>query len=144
MTDATEAAAFNPFRVLADAAIGDIAAQRALADEAIRIAREDDDSDPETALREGLIFARMAASHGNAADKGRVVAMLALAAELCEQDGDHDTAEILGAEAIARVAVMADEGVELAENTIGTMADNATPGTMAMALQYQGLMREVI
>lgn len=137
-------AIFNPFRTVADAAIGDIDAQRAMANEALRIANEDRDSDAGTALREGLIFARMAAAHGNAADKGRVVGMLALAAALAEQEGDQYTAETMGAEAIARVAVMADEGVELAENSIVTMADNASPSTMAMALEYQSQMRDVI
>ena len=137
-------ALFNPFRAAADAALGDIEAQRALADEAVRIVNEHPDEDPGTALREGLIFARLAASHGTEADQGRVLAMLALAAEIAVKDNDPDTAEILEAEAIARVALLADNGMEMAGNSIGKMADNATPATMAMALVMQRQLREVI
>lgn len=144
MGDGPVTVLFNPFRHLADAAIGDIKAQRALADESVRIVNEEPDEDPGTALREGLVFARMAAAHGTEADHGRVVAMLALAAQIAENENDPETAEILGAEAIARVAVLADAGMELAENTIGKMADNATPATMALALAMQSRMREVI
>lgn len=137
-------ASFNLFRAVADAALGDIEAQRALANEAVRITQEEHDLDPEPVLREGLVFARLAATHGHSGDKGRVVAMLALAAELAEQEGDSYTAHILGAEGIARVALMGEMGIELANDTVDRFAREVPAETMAMAQEFERLLRDVI
>ena len=137
-------ARFNAFRAVADAAVGDIEAQRALANEAIRITQEEPDIDPDTALREGLVFARLAATHGHNGDKGRVIAMLALAAELANDEGDFETANFFGAEAIARITLMGEIGVDLADETVDRFAREVSADTMAMAQQFERLMREVI
>ena len=137
-------ALFNPFRAVADAAIGDIEAQRALADESVRMAREDPDIDPILTLCEGLVVARMAAAHGNSGDRGRVVSMLAVAAELCERDGDNDSADIFIGEAIARMSLLADEGVDLAATGLNRAAEHASTDAMEMAKNFERLMREVI
>jgi hypothetical protein len=130
----------NPFRALADAAIGDIEAQRALADEAVRLAGEDD-GDPGTVLREGLIFARMAAVYGHSGDKGRVIAMLELARALAQQEGDHRCRDLFEGEAIARIALLAEEGVEVASNTLGRMVELSSPAAMSIAKDYDRSLR---
>ena len=137
-------AAFNSFRAVADAAVGDIEAQRALANEAIRITREEPDIDPESVLREGLVFARMAASHGHDGDRGRLIAMLALAADLAGQEGDGFLANLLGAEALARISLMAEAGNELADAAVDRAACEADAETMTMAKEFERRLREVI
>lgn len=136
--------AFNSFRAVADAAVGDIEAQRALANEAIRITREEPDIDPESVLREGLVFARMAASHGHDGDRGRLIAMLALAADLAGQEGDTYLANMLGAEALARISLMAETGNELADAAVDRAAREADAEAMIMAKEFERRLREVI
>ena len=125
------------FGLLKGAARGDIAAQRALADQAVSLVRNRPDLDPVWLLNDGLIFARMAATQGNVSDEGRVIAMLALVGDLCDEQGEPETGAPFAAEAIARVSLLADLGVDLADVTLGKAADNATPAIMAMAKQYE-------
>ena len=125
------------FGLLRGAARGDIAAQRALADQAVSMVHNRPDLDPVCLLNDGLIFARMAAMQGDVSDEGRVIAMLALVGDLCDEQGEHETGAPFAAEAIARISRMADQGVDLADLTLGRAADNATPAIMAMAKEYE-------
>lgn len=137
-------ALFNPFRAVADAAIGNIEAQRALAEESVRMAREDPDIDPILTLCEGLVVARMAAAHGNQGDRGRVVAMLTVAADICLHQGDDESADIFVGEALARMSLLADEGLDLAANGLNRAAEHASADAMEMAKNFERQMREVI
>lgn len=130
------AATFDPFQYLAAAATGCLEAQRALADSAIRMVLDGGDPDPVTTLSEGLIFARLAAAHGDVSDDERVVGMLTLTAWLC---GEGNAAELRG-EAMARVAMLADAGDEAAEFQLASDAEQATPEIMALAQLYRGRM----
>lgn len=125
----------NPFAHLRAAATGDIVAQRALADEAVRRAVHTD-CDPSFTLAEGRVFARLAAAHGGRADKGRLVSMLALAGTYCLDDSNSE----LAAEALGLLSMMADEGDEEAEQGLVAVADHASPEAMAMAQTYRELM----
>lgn len=129
------------FGLLKGAARGDIAAQRALADQSVSLIDNRPDLDPVSLLHDGLIFARMAATQGDVHDEGRVISMLALVGDLCDELGDHDTGAVFAAEYIARIALLADQGVELADVTLGKAADNASPAIMAMAKEYERALR---
>ena len=129
------------FGLLKGAARGDIAAQRALADQSVLLINRRPDLDPVCLLNDGLIFARMAASQGDACDEGRVISMLALVGDLCNELGDCATGAVFAAEYIARIALLADQGVDLADETLGKAADNASPAIMKMAKQFERAMR---
>lgn len=131
------------FGLLKGAARGDIAAQRALADQSVTLINNRPDLDPVCLLTDGLIFARMAASQGGVHDEGRVISMLALVGDLCDESGDHETGAVFAAECIARISLLADQGVELADQTLGKAADNASPAIMTMAKQFERAMRAV-
>lgn len=89
------------FSLLKNAARGDIAAQRALADQSVLLIGNRPDLNPIGLLNDGLIFARMAAMQGNAHDEGRVMSMLALMGDICGEFGDHDTGAACEAEGTA-------------------------------------------
>lgn len=125
---------FDPFDHLAAAATGCLEAQRALADSSIRMVLAGCDADPVMTLSEGLIFARLAAAHGDVSDDERLVAMLTITAFLSGEDG---AAELRG-EAMARVAMLADAGVEAAEFQLANDAEQASPEIMALAQAYRG------
>lgn len=67
--------------------------------------------------------------------------MLALLGEICGELGDHNTGAVCVAEGIARLSLMADQGVELADETLSKAADNATPAIMIMAKQFERALR---
>ena len=144
MGETTIIDASNPFAYLAAAATGDIGAQRALAMQAVAITQDDPTTEPLSALREGLVFARLAAAHSarEDSDDGRVIAMLALAADLCELDGDSDTADIFGGEALARVSLMAERGVALADEMLPRAIEHSRANTMVEAKWFERAMRE--
>jgi len=77
------------FGLLKGAARGDIAAQRALAMQAVGLVQMRPDIDPVTLLMDGLIFARMAACQGDTGDQGRVISMLALLGQYLSEAGDE-------------------------------------------------------
>ena len=129
------------FSLLKVAARGDIAAQRALADQSVKLIGNRSDLNPIDLLNDGLIFARMAAMQGDAHDESRVLSMLALLGEICGELGDHNTGAVCVAEGIARLSLMADQGAELADETLSKAADNATPAIMIMAKQFERALR---
>ena len=129
------------FGLLKGAARGDIAAQRDLADRSVLLAQSRSDLNPLSVLSDGLIFARLAASQGDARDDRRVISMLALMGDLCDQLGDADNGEVFAAEYIARISLLADQGGELADMALGKAANNATPAIMTLALDYERAIR---
>lgn len=133
------AEALSPFAYLKRAARGDLDAQRALADAAVQMVSECEDSDPTTALTEGLVFARMAAEHGDVSDRGRVISMLSLLSDLLGEDGDDEMAE-----AIARTFMAADEGYggDRISDSLPGLVESASPEVMATARWYQDRLKE--
>lgn len=129
----------NPFSLLAAAASGGLEAQRTLAEEGARIALCDGDL---FAAIDALCFARLAAANGDVADKGRLLSILAIAGDLCRSDGEETFRDLLGGEGLALVSLMADDGVEVAENQLTAIAEWSSPGSVAMAKQYRELMTE--
>lgn len=116
----TEAGAIDPFSKLAAAARGSLEAQRAIANEAVRMAFSGE-HDAEKALLEGLIFARLAAAHGHIADQGLVISMIALLGEVVGEDAVPSEV----AEALARlewVANQSSEGVEPCADFIASLS----------------------
>lgn len=129
------------FGLLKTAARGDLAAQRALAMQAVGMVQVRPDLDPATLLNDGLIFARMAAVQGDDGDQGRVISMLALLGDELVRQGDTESEEMVAAEAIARVALLAKQGIEMADDAVNRMVEMATPETVAMAKEYERALR---
>ena len=130
----------NPFAHLRAAATGDIVAQRALAEEAMRLVVSGSESDPLITVSEGLVFARLAAEHGDISDHGRVIGMLGMADSIC----GLDAASEFYSEALARIAILADQGVDMADLLLTSCAEDATPKIMALAQQYRQWMLETV
>lgn len=81
----------DPFSKLSEAARGDLQAQRELASHAVGVAFASDARgnalrDPVRALHEGLIFARLAAAHGQVQDRRLVHSMASLIHNLEPED----------------------------------------------------------
>jgi hypothetical protein len=131
----------NPFVQLKAAAAGDLEAQRLLAMEAVRLVGERNDLDPVSVLLEGLPFARLASCHGDDGDKGLVLSMLSLAREFSIEAGDSGTADEFTAEAIARVSLLAEAGVQIADANLDLLIENASPDVLVMAKDYERRMR---
>jgi hypothetical protein len=127
---------FNPFSLLVAASSGDLDAQRILAHEGASIAARDGDL---FAAIDALCFARLAAANGDVADKGRLLAILAIAGDLCGP-GEDMFRDLLGGECLALMSLMADDGVDVAEHQLTFVAECSTPGSVAMAKQYRELM----
>lgn len=133
-----EPAPFDPFGKIGAAARGDIDAQRALANQSVQLVMLGGDVvDPMIALSEGLVFARMAAAQGGIADQGLCISMLALMAEI----GGDDACQDQLAEATARVALVADQGVEEAAAALPGLIDVMPAHTASLAKGYQGRLR---
>ncbi len=130
---------FNPFSLLAAAGSGNLEAQRTLAEEGVRIALSDGDL---FAAIDALCFARLAAANGDVSDKGRLLSILAIAGDLCRSDGEETFRDLLGGECLALMSLMADEGIEAADNQLTFVAECSSPGSVAMAPQYRELMTE--
>lgn len=125
----------NPFAHLAAAARGDIEAQRVLAMLAVEGASASP-GDAESILREGLIFARLAAAQGDTGDEGRVIAMLALLAEVSGDNAPYG-------EAIARYALLDERGIEVPGMTLEMLSDHAPAEVMLQAKCFHQLIQEV-
>lgn len=127
----------NPFDLMKAAAKGDIDAQRALADHATASVREGD-PDPIGTLREGLVFARLAAAQGDRCDRGRVLSMLGILGAFVS-----GTPEELGveAESLALASLFADDGDEIAADGVNHAAAAVSPEVIEMAKLYQTCMK---
>jgi len=90
---------FYAYTALHHAARGDLESQRSFARHALSCAIEGNDA---RAATEGLVFARMAASHGDNSDLGVLLQLLAVSASLAEAEGDYDDLRgVLSAEVVA-------------------------------------------
>lgn len=127
----------NPYAVLKRAALGDLEAQRHLADAACAVAF-DPGYCPERVLCEGLVFARMAAAQGDVADEGRLLSMLAVYSEVVGGDDEGD------AEAIARVALLDEAGEPIAEAGLPAMIAEASPHVIAGAKQIKRMIEGAV
>lgn len=149
-------ASYNLFIQLAAAARGDLEAQRALAGAAYdNVAKQGLVAAEARAaglsvtiplrdaitLAEGLVFARMAASQGDLADKHRLNAMLSLSTLFMSGE---DVAAPLG-EMIARISLLADQAAdqaELADEYIDLTVANECPEVVALSQEYRRLIAE--
>lgn len=124
----------DPYERIYAAGRGDLQAMRDLAQLSVRWvfdpARE---CDPSVTLREGLVFARLAATHGDPADQGAFASMVALLARV---EGDEAVADEY-AEVVARFALIADAGNEMAAEGLTWLAEDATPEIMTLAKEIR-------
>ncbi|NML95462.1 hypothetical protein HHL27_17435 [Novosphingobium sp. TW-4] len=95
-------------------------------------------ADPEAVVREGLVFARLAAAQGDVADEGRVISLLAFHAELLTGE---ERAVVLG-EGMARYSRLADRGDELPGSQFEDMVAATEPAIVSAAVQFQELLKE--
>lgn len=123
---------------MAKAARGDLDAQRALARMACNVAATSPALDPEPVLREGLVFARLAAEHGHDGDRGTVISMLALHARTLPE---HDRGVVLG-EALARYSALVARGVEVPGLSFEDLIAEAPREVVAAAVNFQQAMNE--
>ncbi|MXO63422.1 hypothetical protein [Qipengyuania oceanensis] len=136
---------FNPYAALAPAARGSLQAQRDLANAAIDAAFTTNNgelvNDPLRCLIEGLVFARLAAAHGEVADQGLVISIVSLLLSIAGDEGGY---EADAAEAIARIAKVADmggEGSDLAAENLPHLVDGFGQGVTAAAQHITKLMQ---
>lgn len=118
------------------AAAGSLEAQRALASEACRLTVSGE-TDPYITMVEGLVFARMAAAHGDSGDVGRVLAMLAICSDLCAQAGQSERAMAHDAEALATAAAAADLGLPIEEELLDLAVAGSAPETVQAAQELR-------
>lgn len=115
-----ETGAIDPFSKLVAAARGSLEAQRAVANQALKLAFQEG-HDAEKTLLEGLVFARLAAAHGHIADQGLVISMIALLAEVVGEDAvPSEVAEVLAR--IEWVANQSCDGVEACADFIAALS----------------------
>lgn len=127
---------FNPFALLRAAATGDITAQRQLADGACMMAATQPDFDPLPIISDGLVFARLAAAHGETADAGRLISMLVTACNLCSDERQYEYA----GEALAVAERMAEAGDESVADVMPSLAEQLPLQVVAYAQDYRKRM----
>ena len=126
----------DPMGLIGQAARGDIAAQRQLADMAIYLALKGDGCDPIVTLSEGLMMQRLAAAQGNDDDQMATIVMLSLASVLAQGEMARDFAS----EALARLEMLANGAGEMAEQAaqlLTAVAPHETAETMEIAKDYR-------
>ena len=129
----------NPFVRLAAAARGDLTAQRGIADEVLRRITQDQELDSMLFI-EGLMFARLAAAHGDQHDSNRLIGLMSMARLFV---GPADATSIL-AEALARVSLSADNGCEGADLYLNASAAEEPPEVVALSHLYRTLISEAV
>lgn len=107
--------------LLARAAAGRIEDQRLLAQGFADVAYGTDEQ-PDAFLVASEVFARMAASHGDAGDRRRLAGVLSLHAAHHRRLGLNDSATDLEAECLVILNMLADEGFEEAADAVSTLA----------------------
>lgn len=131
--DEPASAPFDPFERLAAAARGELQAQRDLANEGIRLALANEGNNPERCLCDALMFARLAAAHGELVDQGLVISIIALL--VCVSgEGEYED-EI--AEALARTALADAAGDEFAADKLREMIAGVPPHIAQLAQEYR-------
>lgn len=137
--EAAPVADVEPYERIYAAARGDLQAMRDLANLSVRWAFDPAQGcDPSLCLRDGLVFARMAATFGHAADQGLFVSMVGLLAKV---EGDEGVFHEF-AEAIARLSLVADGGNEDATNGLLALVEDATPEIMEAAKEIRAALRD--
>jgi hypothetical protein len=127
----------DPFSWIRAAATGDLAAQRAMSAIAVEMVSTRLDLDPQLVLAEGLVFARLAEAHGDRTDAVRLTEMLPLAAEFEAGAGNEDNEASLIGELIARIDLLADQGVPNASEEVSRITERGTAQIMANAKEYR-------
>lgn len=94
------------------------------------------------ALLDGICFARLAAVHGHSEDRARLVELLGIAAEAHDRPDDRDLRDMLHAEAIANVSLLADEGVESAGANLSNLMEACSPSAVATSQEIGRMMAE--
>lgn len=133
----------NPLLQLKAAAYGDLDAMRAFADNAIELARLGV-TQPERTLVEGLVIARMAASVGDIADKGRLIGMLGLLGIVAADERLRDDAL---AEALGVTVALADSGedeAEIAATGVNAIVEIADAEALESARIYVDAYKEAM
>lgn len=131
----------DPYERIVAAARGDLQAMRDLVNVSIRWAMDPASGvDPSLCLRDGLVFARLAATFGHASDQGAFLSMVGLLAKV---EGDEGVFHEF-AEAIARLSLVADAGDEDATSGLLALVDSASPELMEAAKDIRASLRDVI
>lgn len=130
--------AFKPFVAYKRAAQGDVEAMRSLRDAFERSGRQNGDPFD---LIEALVFARLVAAHGSVEDEGRLVTLLAVAAERCGQLGLLE-ANTLRGEGLARASVLVESCPDdLRPDNLDVQFDRAveesTPDAVVMSRAFR-------
>ncbi|HKX77156.1 MAG TPA: hypothetical protein VJM34_01410 [Novosphingobium sp.] len=127
----------DPMLLLARAAGGDLVAQRNIAAASLQLVlSERPDVDAHVCLSEGLMLARMAATHGDPLDELLAIAMLSWGAMIFTGDAATD----LAGEALARMEVLADGTHRYAEagaHLLASYAAQESPETLELAKEYR-------
>ena len=129
----------DPFSLLSRAAKGSVQAQRALARSGVQMACSGQ-HDAQSCFREAMIFARLAAAHGDIGDQGLVISIAALMGEVL---GDA-ACEAETAEALARIAIADEAGVEFAGDALRQLVAGASPRLAALAQEYRSRIRNLV
>lgn len=120
------------------AAFGELAAQRAMVDEALAYSLADG-ATPEIE-REAYAWAefwgRLTLAHGEQEDRRRFIGLLALRIGEANSRGDTVTASAFNAEAIALLDVLADEGADVAGDMLQDLVAISPPEHVAMAKEF--------
>lgn len=105
--------AANPALAVERAALGDVAALRALVAQGLEVIATDDDPDIQAiAFAEAIAFARLAAVHGGTEDRHALLKLLCDFAALQAERGRQDIANRLEACGLLVAETLADEGDE--------------------------------
>ena len=133
----------DPITLIRRSAKGDMDAHRALAELAIAAGLEavTNGEDAFVPYYEASIFSRMAAASGLLPDRARLMSVLAVCAELANQDGAADEAGVYTAEGIAIAELVADAGngaaSEYAAQIIANDAGDCSPTELMMAKEFK-------
>lgn len=130
--------AFNPYPLLKAAAFGDAEAMRQLSRAAFAVGMQERNF---VAINEALIFGRLAyARTHDPADAGSVVSMLASAEHLVGPD-EVELLTMLQSESIAHIAILADEGEDLAADNLERIVSDCLPAAAAAASDLREMMK---
>ena len=139
----------NPITLIRRSAQGDFGAHRALAELSIAagLGATDNGENAFFAYYEASIFSRMAASSGLLIDRARLMAVLAICAELASQDGNDEESDVYVAESIAIAELVADAGdgesSEYAAQIIANSAGDCSHGQLMRAKEFKQIWGQV-
>lgn len=131
----------NPFERIMPAAQGSLAAQRSFVADAVRLGIGEGDF---SSVMEGLVFARLAAAQGNEEDIANLLILMGTACEMLEGE-EHwsDYTDALNGEALAIVSLLAERGVDWADQALPAMTQYSTSRAAQLAKVIRGFMPAV-